>query len=225
MSKTRGLVFEGERYVGSPAPLVGLPDKSRWGSNGTFTNHAAWTQRSTSIWTVALDGGDDYVQVPAASSKQLNFTSEDFTLMCWAYSPGMVAACYIMGQGATDVDGWGLFCFVNNLSLRLNQAAGHTDISAVNGFADDLWQLVAVTRTGNTGQFYCQGVAIATIGGGGLADAVSVAGGNKLLFGIADNELTNAWDGSLEKPRAFSYALSAAEHYSYFEAERRWFGI
>ena len=228
MSKSSGLVLAGKRYwspPGSAAPAVGLPDVSRWKSDGTFTNHVAWAQLPTGVWYMTFDGVDDYVQSPAAGSQQMNFTSESFTLLAWCYSPGLGAACYIMGQGATDVDGWGLFCFVNTLSLRLNQAAGHTDISAVDAFASGAWQLVGVTRAGNTGQFYINGAPVATVGGGGLVDAVSVAGGNKFLLGIADNELTNAWLGYKTWHRVVNYAMTPDEMARIWIAEHGFFGV
>lgn len=226
MPKTSGLVFAGKRYwspPGSAAPPVGLPDVSRWANPGAFTNHTHYHQLPSGAWYMDLDG-DDYVQCPAATSRQLNFTSESFTLLAWCRGT-LAAACYIMGQGDTDHDGWGFFVWVNNLSFRLNQALGHTDISAVNGFASGAWQLVGVTRNGNTGQFYTNGAPVVTIGGGGLVDAVSVAGGNKFLIGIDDNELTGTWPGSMGWHRVWNYELTPDEMARIWVAERGFFGV
>lgn len=210
--------------VDAPAPPAVLYDKSRYGMIGTLT---AVTQArlSTGLWYQIYSGVNSFIQFPAATSRQCNFTSESFTVAAWLYLPNSISANYIILQGDTDVDGWGMFVFANNLSFRLNQAAAHTDISAVNGIAFGRWQLVGVTRIGNTGQFYNNGVAIATVGGGGLVNAISCNGGNKLLLGIDNDEVSNEFPGFMQGHRIIERTLSAGEMAIMFEKERRYFGV
>jgi hypothetical protein len=225
MSVTRGVLFQAKAYNETIAPSTvtwgDLP--TRYNMNQTLTN-IVWSQLPSKMWTAAFNS-NSYGQVAALSSKQLNFTSDSFTILTWMYASVISSAQYIVCQGATDADGWGFFVFTNNLSLRLNQAAAHTDISAVNGFYFNRWQQVGVTRTGNTGQFYNNGVAITTIGGGGLTNAVSVNGGNKFLVGIADGEVLNGLTASLCMPKIWNYTLTGAEINRCWESERRFFGV
>ncbi|MDD5060869.1 MAG: hypothetical protein PHN44_01115 [Candidatus Marinimicrobia bacterium] len=209
----------------TPVPPAYLQDGSRYRMAGTF-NSITQARLATGVWTHAFNSGSpSFIEFAAADSRQCNFTSEDFTVALWALSGSFGAAMYFIGQGVTDTDGWGFFIFMNTLSFRLNQAAGHTDISAVDAFRFGRWQLIGVTRAGNTGQFYVNGAPVTTIGGGGLVDAVSCNGGNKVLIGINDNEATNAWDGSLVGYGIIEKSLSAGEMAKMFENERRYFGV
>ncbi|MFH1031136.1 MAG: LamG-like jellyroll fold domain-containing protein [Chloroflexota bacterium] len=191
---------------------------------GTFAG-VTQSRLPTGVWHQTYSGVNSCTQFPALSSRQCNFTSESFTVAVWIFLPNSVSANYVILQGATDVDGWGMFIFANNLSLRLNQAAGHTDISAVNGIAFGRWQLIGVTRAGNTGQFYNNGAPITTIGGGGLANAVSCNGGNKLLLGIDNDETSNEITGFMQGHRIIRKSLSDEEMAKMFESERRLFGV
>jgi len=204
-------------------PPASLEDMSRWRDVGTFTNI---TRTGLPSGISSLDfAGNSFIEVPAADSTQVNFTSESFSVLVWVKIELAGHAMRIVGQDSTDIDGWTFFIWINTLSFRLNQGGGHTDISAVNGVAESRWQLVGVTRAGNTGQFYNNGQAIATIGGGGLVDAVSVAGGRKLLFGINNNEVSDGFHGSQWKPRIIGESYSPAKMWRVYEEERGYFGL
>jgi hypothetical protein len=222
--KSTGCVFEGKRYIsplGSAAPPTGLPDVTRFANNGAFANETR-TQLPSGLWVENFNS-NGYAN--CGSGRSPNFTSNSFSISAWISSAGLGAACYVICQGKTDVDGWGFFVFVNNLSFRLNQSGSHTDISAVNGFAFGRWQHTCVTRTGNTGQFYNNGAPITTIGGGALVDAVSVNGGNNLLIGIEDGLVTNGWIGSVALSKVFNFAISPEQINRIYESERGLFGV
>lgn len=221
---TRGLVFGSEiSTVYSPA-IATTKDRSRYKSDCT-NNDITYARHKNGQWYHVLNGGSSYYYRAGADSLQCNFSYHSFTISTWIYTPGGIAAAYIVGQGVTDVDGWGFFLFTNNISLRLNQAAAHTDISTVGTLAYDKWQLIGVTRNGNEGQFYVDGEAVATMGGGSLADAVSVAGGNDLVIGVNDNKTTQDFEGYLFSLRIFNRELSPAEILKIYNAEKWMFGL
>lgn len=197
-----------------------------------FTVHgAAWgTIAASGQPYLHLDGGNDYLECPAADSADLNVTTEDLTLLMWINPDISGAAELLLNQGVVDVDGFEFFEFNTNLSFRLNQGGGHTDISAVACLTAGIWQLISVTRSGANGQFYVNGLPVATIGSGALVDAVSCAGANKLLVGIQNDETTNVYGGliggGLRGPRIwFGRALTVPEEARIFEYERHWFGV
>jgi hypothetical protein len=87
------------------------------------------------------------------------------------------------------------------------------------------WNLVTVTRSGLACQFYVNGIAVATVlDPGGMIDPVSAVA-KKFLIGIQDNELVNAWDGMMDRHRAWSRALTAAEIANIFTQERSKYGV
>ena len=197
-----------------------------------FTVHGAtWgTIAASGQPYLSLDGLNDYLECGAAASADLNVTTEDMTCLMWINPVIGASAALLLNQGVVDVDGFEFFLFTTNLSFRLNQGGDHTDISAVGCLTAGVWQLVSVTRSGANGQFYINGQPVATLGSGGLADAVSCAGGNKLLVGIQNDEVSLLYGGliggGLRGPRIwFGKALAAAEEARIFEYERHWFGV
>jgi hypothetical protein len=201
----------------STVPLTGSVESSRYRTVGIYT--AIGQTKLNDFYVDEFTGG--FIQY--VSAPQCEVTG-DISVIVWIYCTGLAAAAYIIGQGETDVSGWGFFAFVNNLSFRLNQGGSHTDISAVNGLAFNRWQMLSVTRAGNTGQFYSNGSPITTIGGGGLADPIRSTG-KKLLIGINDNEITQKFAGLISRPRIFSESLRADYIARAFEAEKRFYGL
>lgn len=192
-------------------------------------NGGAWNSLPNGLPYLLLNTGNpDFVECPGADSADVNFTNEDFTLFA-CVNGDSPAVRMILNQGVVDVDGWEWFIFWNNISLRLNQAGGHTDISAVDAFTQSVPQIVAVTRHGAAGQFYVNGLPVVTTLGAGLTDAVSCAGGNKLLVGVQDNETTFGWNGRIYggecAPKLWNRALTAVEIKELSDSIRHWLGV
>jgi hypothetical protein len=207
--------FEGEGLV--------VNDVSRYHHYMGLTNNPVWTQLVSGQQVLDYNGVNQYLQCPSANSINLNITSEDFTLMAWI-NENTGAAGEIMVQGAVDVDGWEFYVFGNTIALRTNQLGSHTGISTI-GYTPGVWTLVAVTRHGSTGQFYINGVPVATTLGTGLIDPVSCAGGNKLLIGCQNNEITNMLNGMMSHHRIWKRALLAGEIADIFGKERALYGV
>jgi hypothetical protein len=188
-----------------------------------------WGALVSGLPYLLFNGAADFVECHAADSVDLNFTAGNISIVVWIYDHVSGGSQEIINQGVVNIDGWQFFTFGTNLSFRLNQGGGHTDISAVAAYAANTWSCVGVTRTGNTGQFYVNGVSVTTIGGGSLVNAVSCAGGNKLLLGVKDTEAGDFWDGMIAgghcAPRIWNRELTAIEIARIFAMERHWFSI
>jgi hypothetical protein len=176
-------------------------------------------------------GGDhsgDFLQCPAVTAPGLDFTSGDFTLMAWTYSPaGASDSDMIMAKNQTSVDGWEFFVTnptLRTISLRTNQAGAYTDIMAVGAVILDAWLLLAVTRSGAGGQFYVNGLPVATTLGAGLNNAVSPVA-RKFRIGTQYDEINNIFEGMMTNHKVWNRAISAVEVKRVFESERIWFGV
>jgi len=191
----------------------------------TLTGGAAWASLPGGAPYLDLSGGSKYLQCPGAESADVNFTNGDFTFLAWVYNNALGGAQEIVCQGAVDVDGFEFYMFpgVNTLALRTSQLGSHTGISAVGAFIPSQWHLAGVTRHGASGQFYINGDVADTIGT--LIDPVSCAGGNKLLVGIQNNEITNGWDGYMGQLRIWGRELNAMEMKTIFQLEHSHYGV
>lgn len=183
-----------------------------------------WQSLASGLPYIAFDGVADSLQCLAASSADLNFTTGDFTLLGWLYNTGPVGVDSVMCQGEDDVDGWELFIEADaDIILRTNQGGAHTDLTATAGFTPSAWSLIGVSRFGAGGQFYLNGVPIATVGA--LTDPVSVAAGNVFYVGCQDGGAANFWHGNRAKSRIWERKLSEYEMKVIFAMERSWFGV
>lgn len=174
---------------------------------------------------LSFDGATEYLECDPAESADLNFTSEDITLLAWMYNSAAAGTQLLFDQGRVDVDGWQWFLANANLAFRTNQAGARTEIGAVDGVLPNVWQLTGLTRIGAVGQFYRNGAPIPTLLNGGITDAVSVAGGRKLLVGVQENEISDFFTGLLAIMRIYNRALSPGEMAQVFAAERSRFGV
>jgi hypothetical protein len=195
----------------------------------TLTGVPVWTELASHKWVLTYtEVHPDFLQCPAADSTLLDFTALDYTLLAWVYPTGG-GADLIMNKGVVDVCGWEFYLFIGGpmatLALRHNQAGSHQGASATDMVTPNAWNLVTVTRSGLACQFYVNGIAVATVlDPGGMIDPVSAVA-KKFLIGIQDNELVNAWDGMMDRHRAWSRALTAAEIANIFTQERSKYGV
>jgi hypothetical protein len=220
MGLTPGVLYHVRAYAVNDAG-------TSYGADVTFTSLPTWTQLASGKSVLQLAGA--YLQSPAANSTALNITSEDFTLMAWVNFSGS-SADMIMCQGAVDVDGWEWYLFQGgvgtaSLNLRTNQGGAHTGMGTNGELVTlNVWHLLATVRIGATCQHYIDGLSVAMLAGS-LTNPVSVAGGNKFLVGVQNDEASNKFEGKLDHPRALLRALIATEILSIWNKERVIYGV
>ena len=204
-------------------------DISRRHNNMSMVGAPVWTELASHKWVLAYDGATEYLEHPAADSTSLNFTNENFTLLAWVNFTGF-SADMVMCQGAVDVDGWDWYLFQGgagtaSINLRTNQGGAHTGMGTTGEpLTQGIWHLIATVRTGATCQHYIDGLPVAMLAGS-LTDPVSVAGGNKFLVGVQNNEATNHFGGQMCHHRIWSRALAGAEIFDIFKNEHTVYGV
>lgn len=192
----------------------------------TLVGAPTWGSLASGFPYIDLDG-TEHLEIAAADSADLNFTSEDFALKAWLYNVGPTLTDSVMCQGVDDTDGWELLITAvaggGDITLRTNQAAAHTDLVALGGIESSAWTLVGVSRSGTGGQFYINGEPVATTGA--LTDAISVAAGDKFYIGVDGSGVANFWDGNIAFPEIWGRELTYADWKFVFATERHWFGV
>ena len=233
MSKNEGLIFEGfspRTPLGAAAPAASLPDMSRYGNNGVFTNVVWAAQLSSGLWVLGYDGIDDVVTISDADSIA-NMFDGGGTIIAWV-NPNT------SGENNTGIvahKGWDIWCSqeaASRLKVRFNIPwAGNDGEWRTTATQLPLlaWTFVVITynadASGNTPLFYINGVSVAfdiLTNPTGAARTTDV--GIDLLFG--DVAVSNrCFDGKQGKYRVANYALSADQINAIFAAERTLFGI
>ncbi len=235
MPKYEGLVFEGfspRTPLGAAAPAASLPDMSRYGNDGVFTNIAAWTQLPSGLWTMPFNGTTSIITIAANASlsalPQMTFSVWLKPITTGETASGMV---FQLGSGSlTPTAGWLLrYSGGENLAFYVNYVT--TDlrsVSAINSITLGAYQHFVVVWTGTTVaadiDFYVNGVVSANTANQDAAGARVSDVGSTLYIGNAAATL-RTWDGNIGLPKLYNYAMSHDQINAIFEAERRLFGV
>jgi len=197
-------------------------------------NAPTWESLVSGLGVIDLDGVNQYLQLLAASSLDLDFTSGDYSLGGWVYfRTGGSDDKTPMSRFLLDNNGWELYHYDNEiLTLRHHHAgtvvAGHPRTAAYSSnWAFNKWWFMGISRYGASAQFWrgdINGiVALPTSStAGGLVDPEACA--QDLLIGN-DTTNTNLHNGKLGRPRIWGRALSGSEWMSIFHMEKHWFGV
>ncbi len=221
--KTRGIVFEAERSLRSEPAATVLADVSRYGTDGTITT-ANWVRLPSGLWVLDFNSATpDYVEITPTPT-QLDFTSEDLTLLVWANIDAVGARKRIIDRGLVNSDGYEFFIDSNNLIyFRTNQAAAFQEsYSATPLTVAGGWYHIAFTRSGASAIPYLNGVNDANIVG---AHVNPVSSSRTVKIGIADDLTSTPFEGRMSLFKIWNYALSAGQILNIFNAERSFFGV
>ncbi len=219
MMKTRGLVLDSRRYRGETTPPDTLEDTSRFENNGVHTD-ITWVRLPSGLWVRSFNGTSSFVSIATAPSIDL---TGPFTMMMWLNFNSWAAAMTYYNRGADNTDGLRILGGgTTYIIFRTSQAAvlqqTYVDASAPT---IGIWYHYAVTRDGVTARLYDAGVDVTTNPGAHIDPLTNnrigylgqLEGGGERL------------DGYMAFPKIYNYALSAAEIYSRFQAERSLFGV
>ena len=194
-------------------------------------NTPTWESLVSGLGVIDLNGTNEYLQLLAASSADLDFTSEDYSLGGWVYfRVGGANDKTPMSRFLLSNNGWELYHYTNEiLTLRHHHAAGATTRTAAysENWTFGKWWFMGVSRSGASAQFYrgdASGLVVlpTTISAGGLIDPEACV--QNLYIG-RDTTGVNLHNGKLWRPRAWGRALPESDWLQIFNYERHWFGV
>lgn len=184
-----------------------------------------------------FDGANDYLECPAAATIDLDFTFEDYSILCWINPLDTGGAEMIMGRYALDgagngIGGWELFLFAIGGGGSLNSRHSHATLGAGNeddscfstGWFPGSWVLIGVSRSGLYPVHYRDGVPLAmTYGPSGMRNPDAIV--QDLVIGVRFSKNANYYKGKMKRPRIINRALTASDMRDVFEMERHLFGV
>ena len=223
MSKYEGLVFEGfspRTPLGAAAPAASLPDMSRYGNDGVFTNAPTWTQLPSGLWYPDFNGAANVVTITHDSSLTFN---GDFSILLWVNFLGAPAEYLISkGVGINTVQSYSLLTTAGPLvNFQMGDLAmtglylQHTSDDTISG-----WTHIGVSLLGTASTMLLNGV----IQTGAAAAGVRTTNTDNLLIGVRGDGF-GEWTGGATLVRLFNYPLSTDQINAIFAAERTLFGV
>lgn len=199
-----------------------------------LVNTPTWPALASGLTVIGLNGTNEYLEADNADTLNLDFIGDDYSIGGWFYwATGGGDVQHLIGRYDVDgpaFSGWELYLYqpTGSLNLRHSHAATLTPTwprSACDsyGWTQNVWHFMGVSRSGVNGQFYRNGIAIATgvAPATGLVDPETCA--EDLTIGTRFTKLTEYFKGKLWRPRIWGRALTEAEWAWIYERELRWF--
>lgn len=182
-----------------------------------------WTMLSSGIQVLDFDGSSDFLSGTAATTGDLNYTSQSFSGCAWV-NPDTTATMVFLGKGDNASAGWLVYVTGGYLGVETVSGAGslRDSYSAVGTVVAGNWHLLGWTRSGTSIRVYIQGRDATAVAASHTTWASSSA--KTFCVGQMSND-TLRFDGKLTLPCIWSRALAPAEHLELFNRERDWFGV
>jgi len=211
--KSTGLVFEWRPQLGVEPPATNLRDRSRYGSNGTFKSdgHPDWVREPNGLWLPDFDPtAPDYIEIPADQT-QLNFTSEDFSIIARVKVNDLSGTRQIFERGSGSVDGYAFrITTTGQLYFIASQSGAFQTVTSSEGvIVAGTLHTVGLSRSGASVRLYGDGVDRTT----GTPNITDPATCNRTAFiGVREYLLSYPFDGKIAYLGIWRYALSAGQH-------------
>jgi hypothetical protein len=164
-----------------------------------------------------------YLDIPAADCANLDFTTTDYSLAVWFYWGDSGSTSQVMmGKYVVSSRGWEVYLSeigaLRYLTVRHHHAGGASLRTASYSldWVYSEWHLFSYSRIGTTGYHYRDGEPITTVSDV-LIDPESSAA-DDFRIGCRYTEDSNWWKARFHRPRAWSRALTAADHRQLFAA-------
>ena len=223
MPKTRGVVFEQERFWGvsgadSP-PVATTPDKSRFKNHGTNTA-ITYTQLESGLFVPVFDGATSLIN--CGNDASLNTLG--LTYIYWVRpTVSFAAGPVVIGKGGFGA-GWymqilasGQFApYIKLVAGEITSGECGSTTLAILG----LWYCVAFTYDGTTAIIYVNGVAEVSHVEAGVINTNATA---MIIGSYFDGTLDFSGNTLIEC--VANYAFSPDEISNHFEDKRHWFGV
>jgi sialidase-1 len=159
---------------------------------------------------IDLDGADDYLRVPFDSAQLPG--DGDLTFTTWfryGANSGQQALAWLGGMGTTAPQLWlRAEPASNRLVALMTTAKGTTQIASTSAYNDNTWHHVALQRANGTLRLVVDGTEVASAAA--VAGSVSERVGWQIHLGERQDYLQR-FDGTLDEPRLYRRALTAAE--------------
>lgn len=205
-----------------------------------------WVTEASGVGVLDFDSAttSEYLDCPVADTVDLNFTSEDYSIVVWVkhgavgvMNPKIVVGRYYIDNGvqANNV-GWEVYLETNGpdyLELRHHHGSlgpwpdPRTGCFST-GWAPGTWNLLAITRSGRYPQHYRDGVPLVmsySVGGLNDPDTVPLLANRDLVIGTRCTKNQDWYDGSMWNLRIWNRELSAEEIKFIFNMERHCFNV
>ncbi|MBA7700187.1 hypothetical protein ES703_108896 [subsurface metagenome] len=188
-------------------------DSSKYATNGVIVGATPTTG--------LIDGAqyftpNAYIEI---TTPQLNFTSQDFSLVAMVKVDDLTDGRLIFCRGRASQDGCYIFIQTNgSVYVATNQAAARqASTSSAGAIVPGLWYTVGFSRNGASIRIYINGVDD-TPSPGSHIDPLTCARSAKI--GIYDNLALYPFDGIIDHFIIYNRALDATEHKRH--SERRY---
>jgi len=217
--KTRGLVLDSKRFRGGAvSPPLSLPDVSRFGNDGVFTD-VTWVRLPSGLWVMSFNGTSSFVDCGNDVSFDL---TRSLTLIGWVKRAVMGATHRVLCK--QDGGGFTPYMFqvtsANFVGFDVNDGGWLRFAGTIP--IDTGWHQVGVTFDVSLG---ADNIKIFV--DGALDNAANRA--VPLPVNVADVYIgrwgATYYNGYIILPCVFGYALDATAINRHYEAERRFFGV
>ena len=182
---------------------------------------------------LSFNGLTNYLECPAAATADLDFTDDNYSIVCWInWEDTGIAGEIVVGRYNLDHNGWELYLAwngsVNSLTLRHHHAGtlvGGLPRSACysTGWERSVWCLLGISRTGGGEAIHYRNGMPLTMVTSGLVDPEPCA--EDLVIGARFTKNATYYKGLMKRMRIFNRALSAGDMRDIFEMERGLFGV
>ena len=157
-----------------------------------------------------------YIEIPCP---QLDFTSQDFSLIARIYLDDLSSNISILSRGLFKVDGHELFIINDGrMSFRTSQLGTYQESrTAFGSITTGSWFTVGFSRNGTSVKPYINGVVDTTYPG---THTNPLTCARTCKIGTRDDKASYPFDGKIDHVIVFCRALTAAEHLRH--SLRRW---
>ena len=200
-------VLDLKRYwapYGSVAPAATpWPDVSRFHTDGVVTT-ATWVQLPSGLWAKDFNSATpDYVVV---TCPQLNFTSEDFSIVLRVKFDNFDAPEYLFTRGGLSTDGYFVYVHSNNKAYFFTNQVGLLQVTNTDASVTSTteWYTLGFSRSGASVLIYVNGVENVETAG---VHVNPVTCARTAKIGVRD-DLAFPLDGQISFLKVFSYALT-----------------
>jgi len=152
----------------------------------------------------------DYIEI-VASFTQLDFTSEDFSVVVRVTIDSLANHRTLLCRGLLSNDGYDLFISTSGaMYLRTSQdGANQQSASSAGAIVINTWYTVGISRSDASVIIYKDGADVTSSSGTHINPLTS---SRSAKIGVTDNKVSIPLDGQIEYFAVFSVALTEQEH-------------